>query len=123
MPLVGTFEQVCVTRRKVRELAEHNLVARLKGVGGEACDYCKKTLIELGMERLECCSQCKFMYYCNKDSQKVAWRAGHKQSCRKPDRIEAGDYMKLANLSRNEFSGHLVKVVDEDKLKTRTSIF
>ena len=40
------------------------------------CDYCKKT----SMVKLDVCSRCKVIAYCNRDCQKAAWKA-HKKIC------------------------------------------
>jgi len=50
------------------ELFAPELRRRLE-IGGNACDCCGKTLQELGVPRLNCCSRCKVAYYCSVDCQ------------------------------------------------------
>lgn len=67
-------------------------------VGGNACDNCGKTLRELGVKKLDCCSRCYLVYHCSKSCQKKVWRSGHKGACRAPDDIRPGDFMMLTGL-------------------------
>jgi len=88
----------------------------LQSVGGAECDFCKKTLHELAqltaVNTLQRCNRCKRAFYCNKECQKKQWRAGHKQACREPGQIEAGDYVRLHGLERRpELNGFIVEVV------------
>jgi len=105
-PMVGTLDSNWVDR---------DVVQRAVFVGGNACDNCSKTLKELGMDHLECCSRCKIMSYCTKKCQKEAWRNGHKEHCRKRGQIEPGDYMKVMGLkAKPEFNGRIFQVKRPD---------
>ncbi|KAL3944084.1 MAG: hypothetical protein SGBAC_001815 [Bacillariaceae sp.] len=42
------------------------------------CDFCKKS----STAELQCCARCKRVAYCNRDCQKLAWKA-HKTGCTK----------------------------------------
>lgn len=66
-------------------------------VGGNACDNCGKTLRELGVKKLDCCSRCYLVYHCSKSCQKKVWRSGHKGACRAPEDIRPGDFMMHAD--------------------------
>lgn len=77
-------------------------------LGGSECDCCGKTLRELGVARLDCCSRCKMAYYCSAACQKAQWKAGHKQACRKPGDIREFDYMMMRGLqNKSELNGRL----------------
>jgi hypothetical protein len=71
---------------------------RTRHVGGNVCDFCHKTLKRLGVVNLDKCSRCQKAYYCSKESQHGAWKAGHKQACRKPGKRNVGDLMSHREL-------------------------
>jgi MYND finger len=86
--------------------------------GGNACDCCGKTLEQLGVARLDVCSVCKHAYFCSSDCQRKQWKAGHKDACRKPGEIKAGDWMRLRGLqSKPEWDGRLVTTCHVDPAK------
>ena len=91
-----------------------SIMTRL-AVGGQACDFCGKSLRELGVTTLKTCSRCKSAYYCTVDCQKRAWKAGHKHHCREPNQIEVGDIMTLRGLETNpDMNGRLFRVLHAD---------
>lgn len=90
------------------------LLQRLE-LGGSKCDCCGKTLQELGVTRLSCCSLCKMAYYCSPTCQRKQWRAGHKEACRKPGMIKSNDVMELRGLqARPELNNSVVMVRRKD---------
>lgn len=123
MPIVGNFEKVSITPNNVCELSRNRVVERAEAVGGERCDHCAKSAQSLGLQRLQTCSRCQFMYYCSKECQTSAWMAGHKQACRKKNQIKTGDYMKLVRLVRNDgLNGELVRVLERQEGTDRTAV-
>ncbi|GKY93661.1 hypothetical protein MPSEU_000333500 [Mayamaea pseudoterrestris] len=93
-------------------------VADMEGrlaTGGKECDFCKKTLAQLGIPRLSTCTRCKMTYYCSKECQKAAWKAGHKTACREPNQRVRGDVMQLKEHG-NELS-QVVTLVEEQPNK------
>ncbi|GKZ00221.1 hypothetical protein MPSEU_000975000 [Mayamaea pseudoterrestris] len=101
------------TMRMPQDLA---LARRASEVGGRACDYegCRKTLAELGVDRLNACAKCKMAYYCSRECQTAAWKQGHKSACRAPEQRVVGDYMKVDGLEgRKEFNFQLVRLVEQ----------
>jgi len=90
----------------------------LLAVGGTQCDCCGKTREELGVTHLESCARCKKAYFCSVACQRKQWKAGHKQACRAPGQVEAGDFVRLDGLqARPELNGMIVKVVGNDPYK------
>jgi MYND finger len=81
---------------------DNSEVSRLRErayAGGKKCDCCGKTLAELQLGSFLLCERCEMVFYCNSECQKEAWkRKGHKQACRKPGQIEAGDDMLLTSV-------------------------
>lgn len=98
------------------------LLARV-AAGGDKCDWCGKQQARQQPNHrgnLRRCTRCKLMYYCSRECIRAAWKAGHKQACRKKDEIKVGDIMKLVNLPHGAPTGHLVQVLspvpnDQDK--------
>lgn len=88
---------------------------RMLSVGGEECDQCKKTREELSLTHLDTCSRCKRAYYCGKDCQTKAWKAGHKRACRAPREVKPRDYVRLNGIqSIPEMNGEIVQVIRAD---------
>lgn len=109
MPSIGDVSLNVVENGLLSALELALLQDRALFVGGNECDSCTKPLLELNNKK--CCSRCKLVYYCSPLCQKIAWKAGHKKACRKPDEIVPGDYMLLANLVKKpELNGRVVCV-------------
>jgi hypothetical protein len=103
----GTF----VPSGRVTMFTDPSLQYRLT-VGGQTCDYCKLSLQDLGLTKLDRCGRCHMQFYCSKECQGKAWKAGHKTHCRKPDQIEVNDVMKLQGIESDaSLNGVLVQVV------------
>lgn len=91
--------------------SSESLVDRLLP-GGTECDCCGKKAEEMAGGELLQCSRCKLAYYCSAQCQKQRWKDGHKQACRSPGQIEAGDIMLVKGIiSKRELNGALVKIV------------
>ena len=79
-------------------------------VGGSSCDACGASPFK--RRPFKRCSQCNMAYYCDSSCQKLAWKAGHKQACRKPGQVEVGDWMRIDGLvNRQELNGLVVEVI------------
>ena len=90
------------------------------------CDFCQKTVQELGVTRLDTCGRCKHAYYCGAECQKAAWKAGHRRACRPANCLQVGDIMYLYGLkNRVDLNGRLVRLVgpkrDGDNKTTTTT--
>ena len=87
-------------------------LARRLELGGSTCDHCGKTAEAAGVARLSACKRCLMAYYCSTDCQRARWKAGHKQACRAPNKVQVGDHVKLTNLaSRPELNDKVVRVL------------
>ena len=94
--------------------ARETIAGRLT-VGGSKCDECGKSWQDVGKPKLDCCTRCKMAFYCSRDCQKKAWRAGHREACREKGQIEINDVMKLQGLqSKPELNDCLVTVLAPD---------
>ena len=67
-------------------------------VAGAACDRCGVARGYTKTGRLKACSRCSLAYYRCKECQKAAWKAGHREACRKPGEIKVDDWMVLRDL-------------------------
>ena len=47
-------------------------------------------------EKCKQCSKCKAQWYCSKECQVEAWRAGHKQDCKRASILKFEDYLNAA---------------------------
>jgi hypothetical protein len=91
-------------------------IARLVTVGGKHCDGCEKTREELGLKRLNICKQCTRAYYCSRPCQVTAWKAGHRECCRKLGEFKAGDYVKLTGITTEpQINGQIVEIIKPHK--------
>lgn len=72
---------------------------RAHGPVGNKCDNCGITREDAATngDGLKNCRKCKLVFYCSRECQKLHWRSGHKEACRRPGQIEIGDVM-LVNL-------------------------
>jgi hypothetical protein len=82
-------------------------------IGGDKCDHCSKTSVDLGAMNFNACRSCQRAYYCSPECQRAAWKAGHKQACCKPDERYVGDLMHLRSLQkRTKINERLVEMVE-----------
>ncbi|KAJ3075289.1 hypothetical protein HDU98_008647 [Podochytrium sp. JEL0797] len=47
---------------------------------------------------LKKCESCRMEWYCSRECQRIAWKAGHKQFCRPHDKFKTGDFVWLDGL-------------------------
>ena len=87
-PIGARVEDVAATKA---------VLDRLTTVGGGACDGCGAARVA-GAPSLLCCSRCRLAYYCAKDCQMRAWRAGHRAACRAPGELRPGDRVVLVGV-------------------------
>ncbi|EJK72386.1 hypothetical protein THAOC_06089 [Thalassiosira oceanica] len=67
------------------------LLNKLDSFGQGRCANCKKRA-QAG-ERSKQCSKCKAQWYCSKECQVEAWRAGHKKDCKRAAILKFEDYL------------------------------
>ena len=80
--------------RKSRDLGYRDEREQLKNceiVGQSYCDNCSKKA-QAG-EKFKQCSMCKAGWYCSKECQVEAWRAGHKKDCKRAKMLKFEDYL------------------------------
>lgn len=70
--MVPTSERTFGSVELVPPDVDVELFRRTSEVGGLKCDYCHKTVQELGVTRLKSCSRCKASYYCGTECQTTA---------------------------------------------------
>ena len=63
----------------------------LEGSGQSQCANCGKEA--QGAVKFKQCSKCKAQWYCSKECQVEAWRAGHKQDCKRARVFKFEDYV------------------------------
>ena len=106
----------------VPKCEDADLFRRTADVGGLQCDFCHKTVQDLGVTCLDSCSRCKASYYCSKECQMCAWKAGHKMACRSPNSIVVGDLMHICGLkNRADLNGRLVRLLAPDNSNGMTA--
>jgi hypothetical protein len=114
-PLPSAIRLTRVSRGPLPTDLTKEQAGHLLSVGGDQCDGCHQTRIELGMDHLKSCARCRRTFYCCGECQKKQWKAGHKQYCRKPGQVKPGDYVRLNGIeSRPEVNGEVVQVVRAD---------
>jgi hypothetical protein len=75
-----------------------------------------KTPAELGVISMGICTRCQQAYYCSKDCQRAAWKAGHNRACRKPSDREVGDQMYVKDANKFiDLHGRLVELVEPNE--------
>ena len=115
-------ERNSLSMEVVPKCEDADLFRRTTVVGGLECDFCHKTVQELGVTCLDSCSRCKATYYCGKECQMSAWKEGHKMACRSPNSIVVGDLMHICGLkNRTDLNGRLVRVLAPDKSNGTTA--
>ena len=83
--------------RKSCDLGYHEARKMLKNWESDwqrVCANCSKEA-ETG-EKCKQCSKCKAQWYCSKECQVEAWRAGHKQDCKRASILKFEDYLNAA---------------------------
>ena len=63
----------------------------LERSGQSQCTNCGKEA--QGAVKLKQCSKCKAQWYCSKDCQVEAWKAGHKKDCKRARVLKFEDYL------------------------------
>ena len=66
-------------------------VKKLESFGQSHCDNCSKE-VKTG-EKFKQCSKCKAQWYCSKECQVEAWKAGHKKDCKRATILKFEDYL------------------------------
>jgi len=80
--------------RKSCDMEYSNARERLKeweSVGQSYCDNCSKE-VKAG-EKFKQCSKCRAQWYCSKECQVEAWKAGHKKDCKRATILKFEDYL------------------------------
>ncbi|EJK45795.1 hypothetical protein THAOC_35572, partial [Thalassiosira oceanica] len=80
--------------RKLRDIGYEDAMGALEGLesrGQKSCANCSKRA-ETG-EKYKHCSKCRAQWYCSKECQVEAWRAGHKQDCKRAAILNFEDYL------------------------------
>ncbi|EJK77829.1 hypothetical protein THAOC_00312, partial [Thalassiosira oceanica] len=67
------------------------LLKEWETIGQNLCDNCSKEA--KSGEKYKQCSKCKAQWYCSKECQVEAWRAGHKTDCKRAAILKFEDYL------------------------------
>ena len=81
--------------RKSRDMGYNEAGERLKEweiVGQRYCANCSKEAKTA--EKFKQCSKCKSQWYCSKECQVEAWKAGHKKDSKRAGMMKFEDYLK-----------------------------
>ncbi|KAJ3332626.1 hypothetical protein HDU76_013579 [Blyttiomyces sp. JEL0837] len=108
---------------KAKEALLETLAQRAVGVGGSACNWCKREATKLigeggGSEstlppvKLKQCSRCLRAWYCSTECQRAAWSGGHKKCCRVPYVFRTGDFVVLREIEVATLISHDNKVIN-----------
>ena len=54
---------------------------RIKSEESKKCSYCLKKAEDFPGGKLKNCARCSGAWYCGRDCQVAAWKAGHKLDC------------------------------------------
>ena len=80
--------------RKSRELGCNEARMQLKKWESIGQSYCANCFKEAhGGEKFKQCSKCKAQWYCSKECQVEAWKAGHKRDCKRASILKFEDYL------------------------------
>ena len=80
--------------RKSRDLGHHNAGGPLKEWESESQRYCANCSKDAKAgEKFKQCSKCKAQWYCSKECQVEAWKAGHKKDCKRATILKFEDYL------------------------------
>ena len=80
--------------RRSRDMGHNDArggVKKLESFGQSHCDNCSKE-VKTG-EKFKQCSKCKAQWYCSKECQVEAWKAGHKKDCKRATILKFEDYL------------------------------
>ena len=80
--------------RKSRDMGYNDARMMMKeweSVGQRYCHNCSKE-VKTG-EKFKQCSKCKAQWYCSKECQVEAWKAGHKKDCKRAAILKFEDYL------------------------------
>ena len=66
-------------------------LTQMEKIRQSSCANCKKRA-QAGAKYKQC-SKCKAEWYCSKECQVEAWRAGHKRECRRATMLKFEDYI------------------------------
>ena len=68
-----------------------NWLKTMESIGQSQCANCGKEA--QGATKFKQCSKCKAQWYCSKECQVEAWRAGHKKDCKRASILKFEDYL------------------------------
>ena len=80
--------------RKSRDMgykAAREMLKEWETIGQNICANCGKE-VQAG-EKYKQCSKCKAQWYCSKECQVEAWRAGHRNDCKRARMLKFEDYL------------------------------
>ena len=80
--------------RKSRDLGDSRALEQLnewESVGQSRCDNCQKEAKAGG--KFKQCSKCKAQWYCSRECQVEAWKAGHKKDCKRAGMLNFEEYL------------------------------
>ena len=80
--------------RKSHDMGYNDALKKLKereSIGQRYCANCSKEA-KTG-EKFKQCSKCKAQWYCSKECQVEAWKAGHKKDCKRATILKFEDYL------------------------------
>ena len=80
--------------RKSRDMGYNGASEQLKKFEVQVQSYCANCSKEAhGSEKFKQCSKCKAQWYCSRECQVEAWRAGHKKDCKRAGMLKFEDYV------------------------------
>jgi len=75
----------------LRDIHALDQLKKWESVGQRYCANCSKEA--QNGEKFKQCSKCKAQWYCSKECQVEAWRAGHKKDCKRASILKFEDYL------------------------------
>ena len=80
--------------RKSHDLGDSDALEQIKELETEGQSYCANCSKEAKAgEKFKQCSKCKAQWYCSKECQVEAWKAGHKKDCKRAGILKFEDYL------------------------------
>ena len=80
--------------RRSRDLGYNDARGRLKELESNVQSYCANCSKEAKTgDNFKQCSKCKAQWYCSKECQVEAWKAGHKKDCKRASILKFEDYL------------------------------
>ncbi|EJK75317.1 hypothetical protein THAOC_02959, partial [Thalassiosira oceanica] len=80
--------------RKSRDMGCEDARELLKELETDGQSYCANCAKEAQTgDKYKQCSKCRAQWYCSKECQVEAWRAGHKQDCKRATILKFEDYL------------------------------